>query len=557
MSESLLSVRDLSVTYRSRERIGRAVDGLSFDIAPGEALAVVGESGCGKSTVALSLLDLLPAGTVRQGEVLFGGRDLLRLPDKALYKVRGNEIGMVFQEPMTSLNPVYTVGNQICEVLLAHRRLSRQAARARALELLDRVAVPDPAGKFHAYPHELSGGQRQRVMIAMAVALSPKLLIADEPTTALDANTQAQVLSLLDRLRRELNMGMLLISHDLPLVQRWTDRIVVMHHGKAMETLPSSEIFGSERHAYTSGLTAASLRAGDTRHASTARLAEVYAFRQPGGEFEFKLHVPNTPPTPAVRASAEPLLKVEQLRVWYPGGSAPAVNEVSLSIARRETLGLVGESGSGKSSLSRAILGLIPSTGVVSIDGEPFGLQSAKKKRRRLQMVFQDPYASLNPRQTVAELLLGVLKLHGFADRQDRVATMLDRVRLPHTAANRYPHEFSGGQRQRIAIARALILEPDVLICDEPVSALDVSVQAQILNMLADLKQALGLSMLFISHDLSVVRYISDRVMVMQHGKIVETNDRTKIWTDPQHPYTRQLIDTAQDRSDRWVAVTG
>nr|QCL10777.1 nickel import ATP-binding protein NikE [Rhizobium rhizogenes] len=547
MPNALLSVRDLAISYRNSQRSGLAVDGLDFDLAPGEALALVGESGCGKSSVALSLLDLLPRSTVRTGQVLFNGSDLAVLPARELRRIRGREIGMIFQEPMTSLNPVYTVGRQIAEILQEHTSISRRVARSRAIELLDLVSLADPATKVDAYPHELSGGQRQRVMIAMAVALEPRLLIADEPTTALDATTQAQILALIDRLRREMGTSLLLISHDLPLVRRWTDRVIVMHHGKQMELLPSAAMFEGSHHPYTRGLIAASVRLNDGRHASTQRLSEVHARRQPDGEFRFDLETP--PPSQSARTSEaagnEPIFEVSNLRVSYPGAKTPAVNGVSLTIARGETLGLVGESGSGKSSLSRAVMGLIQFTGDVRLDGHSLGKGFDQAARRRVQMVFQDPYASLNPRHTVAEILNRPMKLHGLDNRETRLRQMLDLVKLPAGSANRFPHEFSGGQRQRIGIARALILKPDVVICDEAVSALDVSIQAQILNLLADLKQELGLSILFISHDLAVVQYVSDRVMVMRNGDVVETANRHDIWASPQHPYTRQLIAAA------------
>ncbi|NSZ19460.1 ABC transporter ATP-binding protein [Agrobacterium vitis] len=547
LPNALLSVRDLAISYRNNQRSGRAVDGLDFDLAPGEALALVGESGCGKSSVALSLLDLLPRSTTRTGQVLFNGSDLAVLPAQELHRIRGREIGMIFQEPMTSLNPVYTVGRQIAEILQEHTSISRRAARFRAIELLDLVSLADPATKVDAYPHELSGGQRQRVMIAMAVALEPRLLIADEPTTALDATTQAQILALIDRLRREMGTSLLLISHDLPLVRRWTDRVIVMHHGKQMELLPAAAMFEGSHHPYTRGLIAASVRLNDGRHASTQRLSEVHARRQPDGEFRFDLETPHLsqPALRNERAGSEAIFEVSDLCVSYPGAKTPAVNGVSLTIGRGETLGLVGESGSGKSSLSRAVMGLIPFTGDVRLDGHSLGKGFDQAARRRVQMVFQDPYASLNPRHTVAEILSRPMKLHGLDNREARLRQMLDLVKLPAGSADRLPHEFSGGQRQRIGIARALILKPDVVICDEAVSALDVSIQAQILNLLADLKQELGLSILFISHDLAVVQYVSDRVMVMRNGDVVETANRHDIWASPQHPYTRQLIAAA------------
>lgn len=550
MSDPLLSVRDLTITYRSDQRSGRAVDGFDFDLASGEALALVGESGCGKSSVALSLLDLLPRSTERQGSVLFAGRDLAAMSARELCRIRGREIGMIFQEPMTSLNPVYTVGQQISEILQEHTAISGRAARMRAIEMLDQVSIGDPTRKVDAYPHELSGGQRQRVMIAMAVALKPRLLIADEPTTALDVTTQTQILALIDQLRREMGMALLLISHDLPLVQRWTDRVLVMHHGRQMEELHSASMFNNAHHPYTHGLIAASVRLNDGRHASVDRLAEVHARKLPDGDFSFEIKTPVAAmrtglPVLSQAKSGRPVLDVSGVMVSYPASTAPAVDGVSLHIDAGETLGLVGESGSGKSSLSRALMGLTPFTGEVRVGGEPFGERADRKMRRRIQMVFQDPHASLNPRHTVADILERPLALHCSSDRAAQVRRIIDLVQLPAGAAQRFPHEFSGGQRQRIGIARALILRPNIVICDEPVAALDVSVQAQILNLLADLKLELDLSLLFISHDLAVVQYVSDRVMVMRGGRIVETADRQDIWAKPQHPYTRQLISAA------------
>ncbi|RJG41118.1 ABC transporter ATP-binding protein [Mesorhizobium sp. DCY119] len=549
MNAPILQVVDLNVEYQNPLRTGTAVDGLSFDIARGEALALVGESGCGKSTTALSLLKLLPSDTRITGSAAFHGRDLVSATDLEMQDVRGREIGIVFQEPMTSLNPVYRIGWQIGEVLRRHLGISRSEARNRTLELLEHVALPDAARKIDAYPHELSGGQRQRVMIAMAIALKPQLLIADEPTTALDASVREQILGLIDRLRRELNMAVLLISHDLPLVSRWTDRVIIMHHGKAMEALPSPDLFTAGRHPYTRGLIGASIRLDDGKRYDRARLAEVQAVRKPDGEFDFTLKQAVSATT-GMLPTAGPALTVRDLVVQY--GGSRAVDGVSFTIPKGHTLGLVGESGCGKSSLSRAIMGLVrPASGEIVLGEDPLsGLSSRAMRphRKRLQMVFQDPFASLNPRHSVGTILSGVLQANGVSssvERHRRIRETLDQVGLAYNSIHRLPHEFSGGQRQRIAIARALILRPELIICDEPTSALDVSVQAQILNLLADLKHELGLTYLFISHDLAIVRYISDEVMVMRSGKILERGSTETIWEAPNHEYTRTLIAAA------------
>ncbi|NTF53134.1 dipeptide ABC transporter ATP-binding protein [Rhizobium rhizogenes] len=554
MAIPLLGVRDLSVRYHSRSGEAVAVENLSFDIAAGEAVALVGESGCGKSTTALALSNLLPDEASSSGEVTFDGLDLFRLPPKAWRPILGPRIGMIFQEPMSALNPVYTVGDQIAEVLHAHERLSRKAARSRVLELLDLVSMPEPHRRIASYPHELSGGQRQRAMIAQAIALTPLLLIADEPTTALDSTIQSQILELIDRLRRDLSMGLLLISHDLTLVSRWTDRVVVMHNGKRMEELKAEHLFQESQHPYTKGLIGASIRLGDGRHASSERLNEIRTHRNSNGTTSFEIRSPPVAAEPRTNATADALLEVEDLTVRYDPTSKtpPAVDRVTFELLRGETLGLVGESGSGKSSLSKALSRLIPvAGGQILFEGQDIthaGGADLRAFRGRVQMIFQDPYSSLNPRRTVGDILDSVLHAHKYrnsADRQSRISEALDQVRLPRSAVERFPHEFSGGQRQRIAIARALIVRPSLVICDEPVSALDVSVQAQILNLLADLKEEAGLSYLFISHDLAVVKYISDRIMVMKDGHIIERGNHQNLWSNPSHEYTRKLIAAA------------
>ncbi|MEC3767078.1 ABC transporter ATP-binding protein [Cupriavidus sp. SS-3] len=549
----LLSLQDLSIRYPGGAR--PAVSGLSLDVGAGETVALVGESGCGKSTTALGLLRLLPATAQVSGRVLLEGRDLLTLRERDMTALRGNAVSMIFQEPMTSLNPVLSVGAQVVETLRLHTALSVQAAHARAVELLDQVRIPEPQRRFHAYPHQLSGGQRQRVMIAMAIACTPKLLVADEPTTALDVTVQAQILELLDTLRRELRMAMLLITHDLGVVARWADRVAVMHDGIKVEEQPARALFREPAHAYTRGLLGASLSAADgvVPHYRQVRLPEIRVDRRADGTpAAFRLERPALRPAGGhATASAPTLLEVEDLHVTHRSGAhaTVAVQGVSFSIAAGETVGLVGESGCGKSTLARAVLRLADhDAGRIVFDGTdiaPVNRRRMRPWRGAMQLVFQDPYSSLNPRKTVAEVLEGALRIHGVRDRQERrarAAAMIDRVGLPAAALHRYPHEFSGGQRQRIGIARALIVRPRLLVCDEPVSALDVSVQAQVLNLLADLQAEYGLSCLFISHDLGVVRYIADRILVMREGRLVESGDRDEIWNRPAHPYTRQLL---------------
>ena len=554
----LLEVRDLRVSFGVHE----AVRGVSFDIAAGETLALVGESGSGKSATALSLMQLvLEPGRVT-GSVRFEGRELLGLPQGAVRELRGKQISMIFQEPMTSLNPVLSVGAQIVETLRQHEALSRRAARARAVELLDLVRIAEPQRRFDDYPHELSGGQRQRVVIAMAVACRPRLLIADEPTTALDVTIQARILELLDALRRELSMALLLITHDLGVVADHADRVAVMLAGRKVEEAPTADLFARPRHAYTRGLLGASLNLADDLHyrswtlpeiRHTASADRVDRADEEAGFVVVPRKVPERTASNLLATDAAPLLAVRDLRVAYPQRhGAPAlhaVDGVSFDIRRGESVGLVGESGCGKSTLSRALMRLVPvAGGSIVLDGTelvPLRERALRPLRRKVQMVFQDPYASLNPRRTVGDILETVLAVNGVGDaatRRARVRSALERVGLPAAALARFPHEFSGGQRQRIGIARALVLEPALLICDEPVSALDVSIQAQILNLLVELKREMGLSMLFISHDLSVVRYIADRVHVMQQGKIVESGDHQDIWRAPRHAYTCALL---------------
>jgi peptide/nickel transport system ATP-binding protein len=546
---NLLEVRDLRVSFGAHE----AVRGLSFDVAQGETLALVGESGCGKSATALSLMRLVPSPGRVTGSLRFDGRELLDLSPREIRDIRGQQISMIFQEPMTSLNPVLSIGAQIVETIRQHERLSKTVASRRAVELLELVQIREPQRRFFDYPHELSGGQRQRVMIAMAVACRPRLLIADEPTTALDVTIQAHILELLDGLRRELKMSLLLITHDLGIVAKHADRVAVMLAGEKVEEAPVARLFTQAQHPYTRGLLGASLNLADDVHYRGWKLPEIRHGIDEDGKPSFAVvprsvrtghYVADADPTQRVTpASVAPLLELQDLCIDYQQRHSKttlrAVDGVSLLIARGETVGL-----------SKAILRLVPTaSGAIRLRGTdlvPLGERELRPLRRHVQMVFQDPYASLNPRRTVAEILDTVLVVNAIGNAQQRrarIAAMLDRVGLPSSALGRFPHEFSGGQRQRIGIARALVLEPDLLICDEPVSALDVSIQAQILNLLVDLKRELGLAYLFISHDLSVVRYIADRVHVMQAGRIVESGSHRDIWRAPQHPYTRTLLE--------------
>ena len=529
MTSPLLSVQDLSVAFRQGGRETLAVDHVSFDVAPGETLALVGESGSGKSVSALSVLKLLnyPPASHPSGRVLFKGQDLLQASEDDLRKVRGNAITMVFQEPMTSLNPLHPIEKQIGEILDLHKGLSGEAARKRTLELLTQVGIRDPEGRLGAYPHELSGGQRQRVMIAMALANEPDLLIADEPTTALDVTVQAQILKLLAELKTRRGMAMLFITHDLGIVRKIADRVCVMTQGKIVEQGPVEEVFQRPQHAYTRKLLAA----------------------EPKGHPE--------PP----RDDAPVIVSTEDLKVWFPirkgflkkvVGHVKAVDGISLAIREGETVGVVGESGSGKTTLGLAMLRLIGSQGPIVYLGRRLdGLGSGEMRplRRDLQIVFQDPYGSLSPRMSIADIVGEGLTVQGRdlgeEDRREVVAQALIDVGLDPSAMDRYPHEFSGGQRQRIAIARAMTLNPKFVVLDEPTSALDMSVQAQIVDLLRDLQRKHDLAYMFISHDLRVVRALSNHVVVMQNGRVVEQGPATEVFAAPKTDYTRALFAAA------------
>jgi ABC-type uncharacterized transport system, duplicated ATPase component len=522
---ALLSVRDLHIGFGPFA----ATKKVSFDIAPGETMALVGESGSGKSVTALSVLRLLPPSAQLSGSIRFDGEELMSASEAALRGVRGNDVGMIFQEPMSSLNPVHTIGRQVAEVVMLHQGLRPNAARARVVDLLEAVGLPDPARRLDDYPHQLSGGQRQRVMIAMALANDPKLLIADEPTTALDVTVQAQILALLKDLQRRNGMAMLFITHDLNIVRRIADRVCVMKDGEIVETGPVETIFADPHHAYTRHLLAT-----EPRGTALAPLAD-----------------------------APSVLEAEDLKVWFPIkrgllrrtiGHIRAVDGVSLSIRKGETLGVVGESGSGKSSLGYALLRLIPSRGRIVALGHRIDERSwraLRPLRKQMQIVFQDPFGSLSPRLSVTQIVEEGLRVHmprlKPAERAEKVAAALREVGLDPETAHRYPHEFSGGQRQRIAIARALVLEPDLVVLDEPTSALDVSIQAQVIDLLRAVQQRRGLSYLFISHDLKVVRALAHRLIVMRNGLVVEEGLAADIFAAPHEDYTRQLMAAAFD----------
>ncbi|MBK1842239.1 ABC transporter ATP-binding protein [Azospirillum sp. YIM B02556] len=549
-SSPLLAVRNLRTSFQVEGRWTRVLNDVSFEIGNRQTLAVVGESGSGKSVTAMSIMRLLPPATSRiEGEVLFGGRDLLKLPSEEMRRIRGGDIAMIFQE--TSLNPVYTIGFHMVETLRQHRNLSAAEARREAVALLDKVRIPSAASRLDDYAHQFSGGMRQRVMIAIALACNPKLLIADEPTTALDVTIQAQILQTLRDLQAEEEMSILFITHDMGVVAEMSDRTIVMYHGDAVEEGETRQIFAAPRAPYTRSLLAAVPRLGE--------MAE-----SPGpSRFPVIDRATGAVVAPAASGSvpdgsAPIILQVEDLvtRFDIHGGAlggltgrVHAVEKVSFDIREGETLSLVGESGCGKSTTGRTIMGLTsPNSGSVRMEGREvgsLGRRELRMTRRRMQMIFQDPVSSLNARMTVgtaiAEPFL-VHKLGGKAQARDKVADLLERVGLRPDMANRYPHEFSGGQRQRISLARALILDPKLIIADESVSALDVSVKAQVINLMLDLQSQLKLSYLFISHDMAVVERVSHRVAVMYLGEIVEIGARAAIFGNPQHPYTRKLL---------------
>jgi peptide/nickel transport system ATP-binding protein len=561
----LLQVRNLRVSFRlDKHTVFEAVKGISFDVPANATVALVGESGSGKSVSSLAAMGLLPPQNSivdAASSILFDGREVLGLGAAERRRLCGKEISMIFQEPMSSLNPVFTVGFQIGEVLRQHMGMGSRQARARTLQLLEEVGIPDPAVKIDAYPGQLSGGQQQRVMIAMAIACEPKLLIADEPTTALDVTIQAQIVELIARLQRERGMAVLFITHDLGLVADIADRVVVMRHGEVREEGVAREVLHNPQDAYTRALLACRPPL-DTRPVRLPVIDDVMQGRE----------LPQGQRTRGYLASEAPILVVDQLQKsfsiregLFAKREFKAVKGVSFSLPRGKTLGIVGESGSGKTTVGLTLLRLHQATGGSAMfegrDLLAMGAEEYQSYKRRLQIVFQNPYASLNPRFTVGQILLEPMRIHGIgattAEREAEARRLLERVGLPAAAIHRYPHEFSGGQRQRIAIARCLTMKPEILVCDESVSALDVSVQAQVLNLLQDLQDEFGMSYIFISHDLSVVRYMSDHVLVMQHGEVVEQGASDDIFDRPAHPYTQKLLSAIPGRRHQPINTGG
>lgn len=558
---SLLDIKNLEVEFKTEEGFVKAIHSISFSIDKAETVAVVGESGSGKSVTSLSALQLIPQppAVYPNGEIIFTKKDgstvnMLKASVTELQTIRGNEIAMIFQEPMSSLNPVFTCGSQVMEAIRLHQKVNKEEAAKRTLQLFEKVKLPNPEAMLHRYPHQLSGGQKQRVMIAMAMSCNPSLLIADEPTTALDVTVQKTILQLIKELQQETGMGVLFITHDLGVVHDIADKIVVMYKGEIVEQGTVHEIFHQPKHPYTKAL----LACRPALHPKGKRLPVVSDFLQvESGKQEVRseeLQTSNLKPQ-----TDNPLLKVENLNVWFPeqkklfGKSSTyikAVNDVSFEVYNGETLGLVGESGCGKTTLGRALLRLVDATsGNILLNGENIlskSMAAFKQQRKDLQIVFQDPYSSLNPRMSIGDAIAEPMLVHGLQNNRkqakEKVIELLEKVNLTATQFNRYPHEFSGGQRQRIVIARALALHPSFIVWDESVSALDVSVQAQVLNLLNDLKKEFGFTSIFISHDLSVVRYICDRIIVMNKGCIEEMGRADDIYYRPQSDYTRQLL---------------
>jgi peptide/nickel transport system ATP-binding protein len=579
--KKLLDIRNLTVQFDTEDGLVTAVSDISFTLYKGETVGIVGESGSGKSVTSLSIMRLIsdPPGKIAKGKMLYyteGGTeiDLAALPEEDMRHYRGNEIAMIFQEPMTSLNPVYTCGQQVTEAILIHQKCTKEEAKNQTLALFEKVKLPDPERAFRSYPHQLSGGQKQRVMIAMALSCNPALLIADEPTTALDVTVQKQILDLIESLQKESNMSVVFITHDLGVIADIADRVIVMYKGSIVEQGSVREIFKNPQHPYTKSLLACRPPLGDRLR----RLPVVADFmdveKQADGSFKIieksdsigkvlasvKIPQSEIDDRLAHLFTQEPILQVKNLKTWFPSkknwlGKAvewvKAVDDVSFDVFKGETLGLVGESGCGKTTLGRTILRLSPATegsifyknrDILQLKNEDF-----QELRRDIQIIFQDPYSSLNPRMTIGSAIVEPMQVHGLynndKERKEKALDLLKTVSMEEGHFNRYPHEFSGGQRQRICIARALALNPKFIICDESVSALDVSVQAQVLNLLIDLRQKMDFTCIFISHDLSVVKFISDRMAVMNKGKIVEMGAADAIYNHPQEEYTRKLIE--------------
>jgi peptide/nickel transport system ATP-binding protein len=560
----MLQVNHLNVRFKTQDGLVEAVKDSSFALKKGETIGIVGESGSGKSVTSLAIMRLhSSSGTIIDGEVLLNGTNILQIPEDEMREIRGNRIAMIFQEPMTSLNPVLTCGFQVTEAIRVHLGVNKQEAKEKTIKLFKEVQLPRPESIFDSYPHQLSGGQKQRVMIAMALSCDPEILIADEPTTALDVTVQKTIIDLLLRLKAERHMSLIFISHDLGVVSEIADRVIVMYKGDIVEEATAKKIFSDPQHPYTKGLLAcrpspdhhlkklpivADFLDADNKVVSIETIRDRYVYP----DKEIKQRKENL-------YAQQPILKINELCTWFPVGSGlfskkhdvvKAVNKVSFDVYPGETLGLVGESGCGKSTLGRSILRLIePTSGDVNFENTDLrnlNKRDMRNMRRDIQIIFQDPYSSLNPRLTIGDSLMEPLLVHHLYEnntkRKQKVLELLEKVNLPAGYFNRYPHEFSGGQRQRIVIARALALKPKFIICDESVSALDVSVQAQVLNLIRELQQEFNLTYIFISHDLSVIKHISDRIMVMNKGEIIETGDPDEIYHHPKMEYTKKLI---------------
>jgi len=593
MAEAVLEIDDLRTYFHTDEGVVRAVDGVSLRVEVGHTLGIVGESGSGKSVTSLTVMQLLASSAkIESGKVVLLGKDLVGMPEAEMRDIRGKEVSMIFQEPMTSLNPVFTVGSQVMEAIILHQNATSQEARKRTIELFREVGIPDPEQRVDSYPHQMSGGQKQRVMIAMALSCNPKLLIADEPTTALDVTIQAQILDMLRELRDQRGMAILFITHDLGVIAEIADEVLVMYRGEMVEHGSVLDIFSDPKHPYTKGLLACRPRL-DSKYRRLPTVDDFMETKEVDGKIEIVektmtdarlqelaksgrgrlLHphselvtlnhpweqTPRESDTTAVEEGTKPLLEVKDLEVHFPVrrgllsrvvDHVRAVDGISFRVYRGQTLGLVGESGCGKTTIGRAILRLVEPTGGTvlfdSVNLAELGTRALREMRSRMQVIFQDPYGSLNPRMTIESTITEPMVIQKIGnsrrDRRDRAAALLEEVGMSGDHLRRYPHEFSGGQRQRICIARAIAVEPEFIICDESVSALDVSVQAQVLNLLNDLQHKRGLTYIFISHDLSVVKFMADMMAVMNEGKIVEFGPSQAIYADPREEYTRRLI---------------